>query len=198
MPIKLNSTGGGSITIDVPNMSTANTLTLPAITGNVITSADSNTVTQPMISRSGFYGGFGPVFSAANTTVSFSIPGATYYKVSFPVENFDTSNCYDPSLSRFTPNVAGYYHIGARLCTALYSGRWSLYLYKNGALFAVLDQNTGNGSNDEGVFGSGLVYANGTTDYFEIYVQGNNTTTFYGYTSGGQDFTFYAHLARPA
>ena len=64
MPIKLNSPGGGSVTIDVPSMSTANTLTLPAITGNVITSSDSNTVTQTMINRSSFYGGFGPAFHA--------------------------------------------------------------------------------------------------------------------------------------
>jgi hypothetical protein len=32
MPIKINSAGGGSITIDVPNMSTANTLVLPSST----------------------------------------------------------------------------------------------------------------------------------------------------------------------
>lgn len=51
MPVKLNSSGGGSITLDVPSMTTANTLTLPAKTGNIITSADSGTVTPAMLSQ---------------------------------------------------------------------------------------------------------------------------------------------------
>lgn len=41
MPIKLNSAGGGSVTLDVPSMTTANTLTLPAATGNILTSASA-------------------------------------------------------------------------------------------------------------------------------------------------------------
>jgi hypothetical protein len=196
MPIRLLTSGGGTTTIQPTTSASSVTLTVPSVNANVVTTGDTASVTQAMLGSG--LAGTGPAFSAANTTTSFSIPGATYYKVSFPVENFDTANCYDTSLSRFTPNIAGYYHIGARLSTAGYSGRWSLYLYKNGALFSVLDQNTGNGSNDEGVFGSGLVYANGTTDYFEVYVQGNNTTTFYGYTTGGQDCTFYAYLVRAA
>ena len=169
-------------------------------TANALLRVGNTVISNAGISVGGsLYGGFGPAFSAANTTASFSIPGATYLKLNFPVENFDTASCYDPSLSRFTPNIAGYYHIGARLNIAAYSNRWSLLLYKNGSYFALLDQNTGNGTNDEGVFGSTLAYANGTSDYFEIYVQGNNTSTFYGYVVASySDFTFYAHLARPA
>ncbi len=65
MPIKLNSTGGGSVTLDVPSMSSANTLTLPAKTGNIITSADSGTVTPAMISTGG------PSWdTGGNTTIS--------------------------------------------------------------------------------------------------------------------------------
>lgn len=62
MPIKLNSPGGGSVTLDVPSMTTANTLVLPARSGNIITSGDSNTVTSGMIA------------SAAITPVKLSQP----------------------------------------------------------------------------------------------------------------------------
>lgn len=53
MPIKLNSTGGGSVSIDVPSTASTYTLTAPALTGNFITSADSNTVSTTMLADSG-------------------------------------------------------------------------------------------------------------------------------------------------
>ena len=52
MPIKLNSTGGGSVTLDVPATASTYTHTLPARTGTIITSADANTVTNSMIASS--------------------------------------------------------------------------------------------------------------------------------------------------
>jgi hypothetical protein len=44
MPIKLKSTGGGDVTLDVPFTASTYTLTLPAQTGTVITSDGSNNV----------------------------------------------------------------------------------------------------------------------------------------------------------
>lgn len=49
MPIRLNSPGGGAVSIDVPSTASTFTLTAPARTGNIITSADSGTVTGTMI-----------------------------------------------------------------------------------------------------------------------------------------------------
>lgn len=49
MPVKIKSTGGGSISLDVPNTGTDYTLTMPAKTGNIITSADANTVSSSML-----------------------------------------------------------------------------------------------------------------------------------------------------
>ena len=42
MPIKLKSTGGGSVTLDVPSTGTDYTLTLPAQNGSVYTSGSNN------------------------------------------------------------------------------------------------------------------------------------------------------------
>jgi hypothetical protein len=44
MPIKLNSTGGGSVSIDVPSTASTYTLTAPAETGNIITTGTTSRV----------------------------------------------------------------------------------------------------------------------------------------------------------
>lgn len=49
MPVKLKGATSGDITLDVPAVAGTNTLTLPAKTGNIITSADTGTVTQTML-----------------------------------------------------------------------------------------------------------------------------------------------------
>jgi hypothetical protein len=51
MSIKLNSSGGGSVTIQEPTTASAYTLTLPAVTGNALAStavsaSTTNTVTN--------------------------------------------------------------------------------------------------------------------------------------------------------
>lgn len=51
MSIVLNSAGGGSVTINEPNTASNRTLTLPDNTGNLISTADSGTVTPTMLSQ---------------------------------------------------------------------------------------------------------------------------------------------------
>lgn len=51
MSLKLNSSGGGSVTLQEPTTSSARTLSLPDVTGTVITTADSGTVTPTMLSQ---------------------------------------------------------------------------------------------------------------------------------------------------
>ena len=191
MPIKLNSTGGGSITIDVPNMSTANTLTLPGITGNVITSSDSNTITQTMINRSGFYGGFGPAFSAYYTGSGQSFTGGTQTKAIINTKEWDTANCFDTSNYRFTPNVAGYYHVIGELqfATAAYTN--SVDFYKNGAIWK-----RGTLGTTQSPFASCLVYLNGSTDYIDLFAYIATTAS----TQSTQTYNnyFQGYLVRPA
>jgi hypothetical protein len=49
MPIKLNSTGGGAVSIDVPSTASTFNLTLPATNGSIVTSGDSNTVNSNVL-----------------------------------------------------------------------------------------------------------------------------------------------------
>lgn len=49
MPLKLNSSGGGAVTLDVPSTASLFTLTAPAVNGNLVTTGDSGTVTNTML-----------------------------------------------------------------------------------------------------------------------------------------------------
>lgn len=50
MPVKLNSSGGGSVTLTTPSTATDYTATFPANTGNVVTTGSSAVVTPAMLS----------------------------------------------------------------------------------------------------------------------------------------------------
>lgn len=51
MSLKMNSSGGGSVTLQEPTTASTLTLSLPAVTGTVITTADTATVTPTMLSQ---------------------------------------------------------------------------------------------------------------------------------------------------
>jgi hypothetical protein len=125
----------------------------------------------------------GPAFSAyANATLQ-TITTGSQQKVLFQTEEFDTDNCY--TNSRFTPTVEGYYQLNAevRLDGATGTGEMMIVIWKNGAEHKRGTNQSGTqiASNFWAMTVSSLVYANGTTDYFEIYVQqgsgGNVTVT---------------------
>ena len=115
----------------------------------------------------------GPAISVYRTTDQ-TVTANTYTKVQFTSEEFDTDSCYDTSLHRFTPNVAGKYliqHCIIGTGTQNYS-----ILYKNGTRIKGVGQNT-NGATANG---STLVDMNGTTDYIEFYAYITGSTTITG------------------
>ena len=202
MPIKLNSTGGGSVTLDVPSMTTANTLTLPAKSGNIITSADSGTVTGTMIasgavSQSSLASNVtttGPSFSAYNST-QISVPNTGWTKIALQAKEWDTANCFDNVTNfRFTPNVAGYYQFSASNQLTTTSANFVTSLYKNGN-----ETRRGFYSSSSAILGcstSGLIYLNGTTDYVELWAYNAGTSCN---SQNGYAYTFMTgFLARAA
>lgn len=140
--------------------------------------------------------GTGPAFSAYLGS-NQSPTNATYTKVQINTESFDTASCFDTTLYRFTPNVAGYYQVQAacRISSTVPSTYvWAIY--KNGSNIAELNVATTPASFDNRVVAS-LVSMNGTTDYLEFYC--------YCSASSGQTFNagsnatyFQAFLARAA
>ena len=201
MPIKLNSTGGGSVTLDVPSMSTANTLTLPAKSGNIITSADTGTVSQAMLGAG--VAGNGPAFSAYISS-NQSITNNTFTKLQAGTEEFDTANCYDSATNyRFTPNVAGYYHIIGQIyfyASGNLNTNTIVSIFKNGVRFK--DGNLTSGTQGVAAFynASALIYLNGSTDYVELYglINGAGTVEFRRDGGSQAQSYFQGFLARAA
>jgi hypothetical protein len=96
-------------------------------------------------------------------------------KAQFDTEVFDSDNCYDNTTNyRFTPTVAGKYFIfaaGALDASASNFGDGSVTIFKNGSrLYQALNNQTNNNANQISVPISIIDTANGTTDYYEIYV----------------------------
>jgi hypothetical protein len=185
MPLRLNSSGGGSVTLDTPSTASTYTLTVPAITGTAVVTGSSGTVSQGMLASG--VAGTGPAFSAWNSGTQ-SLSATTSTKVNFDTEEYDTASCF--SSSRFTPNVAGYYLLVTQIRnnTASSAANWWIEWRKNGSLYArsVETNSTGTPSTMVQMSASRLVYFNGTTDYAEIYAWLSNGGTI-GITS---DFSF--------
>ncbi len=197
MPIKLNSALGGSVSIDVPATASTYTLTAPAKTGTIITSADANTVTQAMV-QTGFAGN-GPAFSVYRNGAQ-NLTNAGYTKINFEIEDFDTANCFDNTTNyRFTPNVAGYYLISLAVACQMPGGSASTLIgliYKNGSAVAQQYQTSSGVNNTYASNISKLIYMNGTTDYIEGYGYQNNGAD--RAIAGGNQTYMTGFLARSA
>jgi hypothetical protein len=106
-----------------------------------------------------------PAFSAFQSVAQTGISAGTQTKVTYNAEEFDTNSNF--ASSRFTPTVAGYYQIGG----SVYPDTTQVMvvtIYKNGSAYRILGNS--NTSAFGCISGNSLCYANGTTDYFEIYV----------------------------
>jgi hypothetical protein len=137
---------------------------IPAV-ANAVTETYINTgaVTQSKLGAG--VAGNGPAFSAYQNVQQTGISAATATKVTYDAEEFDTNSNF--ASSRFTPTVAGYYQIGG----SVYASSATImvfWLYKNGSVYRTFG-NTNN-ANGTCLSGNSLCYANGTTDYFEMYV----------------------------
>jgi hypothetical protein len=181
MSVILQSSGGGQITLQEPTTASNFTISLPATTG---TMALTSVV---------------PAFSAYKNDGAQGVTSATFTKLTFNTELFDTNNNF--ASSRFTPTVAGYYQLnaGASCFGGNAATRMLITIYQNGSsLFSVYDvMNSAPGRGSGGV----LVYANGTTDYFEVYgylTTGSGLAFETGYGGAGYQTWFNGSLVRAA
>ena len=152
----------------------------------------ANAVTQPKVAAG--VAGNGPTFSARSASHQ-TLSAGSYTKIVFGAENWDTANCFDTSLSRFTPNLAGYYLVTTSVEMSAGTSLWVLCsIYKNGSAYT-------NGTNYPEVASAGptsvattTVYMNGTTDYLEVYAGMSGGGTAYA----GANTNFTGFLARAA
>lgn len=142
----------------------------------------------------------GPAFSAYKTGTQ-NITSATWTKISFQTEEFDTASCYDNATNyRFLPNVAGYYQFNWQIdvgATALANALVSIY--KNGSEAKRSNGTFVTGMSEQYVAGSALVYLNGSTDYIEVYGYGTSVNTITVYGNGSSVYSYFqGFLARAA
>jgi len=166
--IKLNSSGGGSITISPASTASTLTLTAPAQTATI-----------------GIQGPAVKVYLSSNQ----SITSSTRVKINLNTTTFDTASSFNTSTYRFTPLVAGYYSVTASVGFSGTSVSAAVAaIWKNGAEVTV--------SAFIGSIGSGstypvtdIIYMNGSTDYLELYAQVNATSPV---IAGDSKVTYFA------
>ena len=182
MPIQLNGATSGSTTIQATD-ATTQTITLPANSGTILTTAST-------------FGGTGPAFSAyANATTS--VASSTFTKVNINAESYDTNNNFNTTNSRFTPTIAGYYQInGNFLISGASVGIVVPFIFLNGNISWVGSQSLCNISQTSAA-ASALVYCNGSTDFIELYAYQTSGSTLTIQTNSGYT-SLSGFLARSA
>lgn len=168
--IKLTGDTSGEITISAPAVAGTNTLTLPANTGTILTSESGAGDLPSTIA--------GPAFSARITS-NQNISNNTATKVELNADEFDLTNDFDITNYKFTPSVEGYYqfNLSVFINGGNLQGMFRGELYKNGNVYKRTTMQADSISTDLSASGSLLVYANGSTDYFEMYVYHNLGST---------------------
>ena len=122
-----------------------------------------------------------PAFRAYQST-NQSITANTFTKINFQTENFDTDNCF--ASSRFTPTTAGKYYFNWTLDINSISVR-NVFFYKNGVNVGQLFFNS---PQAHCAMQNSLFFdMNGTTDYMEIYVYIDQTTTI----QSGSEYSYF-------
>ena len=126
----------------------------------------------------------------AYASVDQSITTSTFTKVTLGAEGFDTNNNF--ASSTFTPTVAGYYQIsgGVSNLSGNSPSRTIVALFKNGSGWVALGDITNTACYR--LYGSALIYMNGTTDYVELYTYfAGSSLAVQGGTSTGVGYNTY-------
>jgi len=135
-----------------------------------------------------------PAFHAYQTTQQTGISNTVFTKVNLQTEEFDLTSDFDTSLSRFTPSVAGYYYICGKIeggSNPTGQGTSILSIYKNGSRYREGVLNLNNTNTRQFPHVAGVCYANGTTDYFELYVYADGMPSTWNLSSGLQTYRVY-------
>lgn len=158
-----NATNGLALSCDNTGILELKTGTGAGTTAITADASQNVTVAGTLTAAKGVGGT--PAFSVYQTTAQ-TLSSATLTKITFDTEEFDTNNNF--ASSRFTPTVAGYYLITAKVQgNASYTAGISAF-YKNGSLYRYGYYNA-NATGVSHPATSCLIYCNGSTDYIEFY-----------------------------
>jgi hypothetical protein len=177
--LRVNSTGG----LEVINSAYTSTLMILTDAGAMSVSGSYQVNGKQAVN--------GPAFRAY-IAVNQAITSGSQQKVTFGSETFDTNGNF--ASSTFTPTVEGYYQLNAtvRMGGTSGTGEIMITIWKNGSEYArgTNESGTEQGAGWYSMQVSDIAYANGTGDYFEIYIQqtsGSNKDT-----TAGQNISYFS------
>jgi hypothetical protein len=117
-------------------------------------------------------------FRAHNGTAQTIPNGTVFTKVTLPNADYNVNSGFNTTTSKFQPTIAGYYSITG--CVALEATAASFAmvtaLYKNGVVHSQCG-NTSVASNLLIAFTHDVIFLNGSTDFVELYVAHDNSTS---------------------
>lgn len=189
-------------------VASSNTLTLPIATGtlglsindltaetavvmanDLVKIYDASATAERKMTVDNLLGGVRPViYVDKNSTDQTGIANGVITKVTWGRELIDSNGNF--ASSTFTPTVAGYYLIIAAVgwVATVDTSRSATYIYKNGAA-QILVQTLQSTNQSHNAIITAILYANGSTDYFDIYgyqatgsnqdIAGNNAYTYF-------------------
>jgi hypothetical protein len=165
-------------------LATSPTLVTPAL-GTPSALVLTNATGLPQAGLGTNVAGNGPAFSYYQSSAQ-TLSSTTFTKLTFTSNDWDTTSGMFAS-SRFTPTVAGYYLISGGMETSSSTTPQIIRVYRNGASYKAF-MNT-NPTGVTSIYGSAMVYCNGSSDYVELYgwvgtgqalSTGSNLTYFQG------------------
>tara|TARA_A100001037_G_scaffold216040_1_gene193932 strand:- start:880 stop:1479 length:600 start_codon:yes stop_codon:yes gene_type:complete len=185
MTLKLNGSSSGSVSIDAPASTTGGadvTLTLPVNDGDATQFLQTNG--SGTLSFAGVNQGRGCFNAYVSAQQAFS--HNTSAKLDCDTERFDADSWYDTSNQRYTPQIAGYYHINGivRYQSGSNNSEGMVSVRKNGTSVINSAVGTNGYAGTIGVTLSCLIQMNGSDDYLELWG--------YQYDSGSGNKNAYA------
>ena len=130
-------------------------ITLPSF-GLTDPGADKSIMWDDSASALTITGPAGDPYFMARLSGDQTITDNTETVVAFASEDYDSGSCFNTTNYRFTPNVAGYYYIGARLQLGGSSP-------EEGSCQLRVD-----GATTDAYYASFVRYANGSSTYFDV------------------------------
>ena len=133
-------------------------------------------------------GGVNTPYFLAYANANKTLNETTITKVDLNTEVYDSASNFDSSTNyRFTPTTAGYYYFFAQVAIVFGTDTVSnrAYIYKNGSQLAF-------NSNIGWTNVHWIDYANGTTDYYELYARVDTVSnTGWAYTGSSDKETYF-------
>lgn len=122
---------------------------------------------------------------------AFSSVAGIWQKVPLDTVSYDTGGIWDATNKRIQPKKAGYYQVTGRVTSTASKKELQISLNASGPNSIAIGGNP-TPSGIQTVAGIGMVYCNGTTDYFELFVYDGSIGT---YTTGS--FETYLQVLGP-